>query len=73
METRLCDHSPLWKALSAVHFHDHSSDVCKDCWQTYLEGQIASKPSDRIRCAQCPRLLTDSEIKRLGSGETYEE
>lgn len=50
----------------------HEMETCSQCWRQWLQVQVATKTFDRIQCAQCTCLLTQSEVKALASEEIYQ-
>ncbi|KAK6437243.1 hypothetical protein LTR95_006557 [Oleoguttula sp. CCFEE 5521] len=51
----------------------HTSDVCFTGWKLHLNGQVATKGFDNIKCPQCTHLLDDKEVRKLAKGSTYVE
>lgn len=51
----------------------HSSDVCFKCYRQYLSVEIADKGQDAVECPQCKKPLDQSEVRKLASGNTYQE
>jgi hypothetical protein len=50
----------------------HEMETCSPCWKQWLQVQVASKTFDKIQCAQCTGMLTQSEVKALASQEVYQ-
>ena len=52
---------------------DHDMSVCKDCIRRHLESQLEQhgrNASGRLTCLICNRVLSEQEIRCLGSAET---
>ncbi|OQO00238.1 hypothetical protein B0A48_14025 [Cryoendolithus antarcticus] len=48
-----------------------TSDVCFKCWEVQLNGQVATKGFDSIRCLQCTHSLDAEEVRKLAKGNTF--
>lgn len=50
---------------------EHTSEVCRACWEEHLRITVQEKTTDRIPCAQCGQLLDEPTIKILASKEVH--
>ena len=49
----------------------HQADVCAQCWQQWLEVQVAHTSFDQIACVQCDTVLEQHDVKALASMEAF--
>ena len=55
---------------------DHDMNVCKQCLRRHLESQLEQhgrNARDRLTCITCNRVLSEQEIRCLGSTETVQK
>jgi hypothetical protein len=57
----------------SLHADQHSSDVCSKCFDEHVESELDDKSYEHIGCPQCTQTLTEPEIRKLGSVETYKK
>lgn len=50
----------------------HGNDTCTDCWQQWLETQLASTSAFNITCAQCSNTLHQTDVQLLATPEVFE-
>lgn len=51
---------------------EHPRETCRKCWNDWLKAQIDTIRAEKIKCVQCPRILDQSDIKRLARPAAYE-
>jgi len=49
----------------------HPIDTCKVCTKQYITVQLDSTTNDKLSCPQCPEILANADVKRLGTKESY--
>lgn len=72
----ICDDhqaSDQFPSVPELCAESHGSDACAYDWDVYLEMQIDSQRPDRITCIQCSNALSQADIRRLCTGQTYEK
>ena len=51
---------------------NHPVQTCSACWEQWLQAQVATNSYDRIRCAECPVIIGQDEIKDRATDEVYQ-
>ena len=50
----------------------HDVDICSNCWEKWLEVQVATKAVNRITCAQCDCVMDQARVRMLATARVYE-
>ncbi|KAL8295512.1 hypothetical protein RB597_009331 [Gaeumannomyces tritici] len=45
--------------------------TCKDCLRRWIESSLADTAWDRLRCPECPQLLTHADVRRWASSPVF--
>jgi hypothetical protein len=50
----------------------HTNSTCNSCLEQWMAQQLNDQGWDKIKCAECPELLTHSEVRSCATHEVFE-
>lgn len=52
--------------------YTHKAEVCSDCWEGWLDAQLASTSALQIACVQCKNILHQNDIQAFALPRTFD-
>ncbi|KAI1342463.1 hypothetical protein F5Y15DRAFT_305025 [Xylariaceae sp. FL0016] len=50
---------------------EHKASTCKDCVAQWITSSLETVSWDRLKCAECPRLLAFQDVRALATAEAF--